>query len=433
MGIKTKKIHIQNKSEIDEILARSRSDFRNTFEVIKPILQAVEQRGDAAIREYTEKFDGLTLNDFRVEPMQEPPKIDASLQQALQKAYENIEAFHKMQLPQDKEIQIDGNRLGIKHTPVESVTIYAPGGKALYPSSILMGAIPARVAGVKKINLLTPPAKSGKLPDGLLYTAHLTGIDTIYTIGGAQGIAAVAYGSETIEKSEFVVGPGNHYVAAAKTYLAGLGIIGIESPAGPSEILILADDTANPEWIACDMLSQAEHGEDSPAILVTDSEQLARQVEEQLEKALQERPKRQKMKQQAIYEKGNILIFPDMDQGIEFANLYAAEHLEIMTAHYRQDFDKIQHAGSVFLGPYSPVAMGDYISGTNHILPTAGGSRIYSSLGVDTFLKRVTYQEISQQSLNKLYPHVKVLSEFEGLDEEHGTSVYLRTNYDANL
>ncbi|HMX33400.1 MAG TPA: histidinol dehydrogenase, partial [Leptospiraceae bacterium] len=226
---------------------------------------------------------------------------------------------------------------------------------------------------------------------------------------------------------EFIVGPGNRFVTAAKSYLAGIGQIGIESPAGPSEVLIIADDSANPSWVACDMLSQAEHGEDSVAILVTDSEKLSLEVSKELEKALSERPKRKEIKSKAIYDNSIILIFPTIEEGIEFSNLYAPEHLEIITRNHKKDFEKILHAGSVFLGPYSPVAMGDYISGTNHVLPTAGGSRIYSSLGVDTFLKRVTYQEIQKDSLKKLYPFVKTLSEIEGLDEEHGTSVYLRT------
>ncbi|MEM7179852.1 MAG: histidinol dehydrogenase [Spirochaetota bacterium] len=427
MGIKTKKISIKNKSEITELLGRAKADLQDAIETVKPILADVESLGDKAIRSYTEKFDGVTLANFTITPAKEKLTISEDLQAALLQAKQNIETFHRAQLRETLEIQVAGNRLGIKYTPIDSLTIYAPGGKALYPSSILMGAIPAKVAGVKKINLLTPPNSSGSLAPGLIYAAKLVGIDTIYTIGGAQGIGAVAYGTESVKSSEFIVGPGNRYVAAAKTYLAGLGRIGIESPAGPSEVLILADETANPEWVACDMLSQAEHGEDSPAILVTDSEKLAEQVAKELDRALQTRLKRREMKQKAIEEQGYILIFPSMEEGIAFSNLYAPEHLEIMTKNYNEHFQQILHAGSVFLGPYSPVAMGDYVSGTNHILPTAGACRIYSSLGVDTFLKRVTFQEINKESLQALYPHVKALSEFEGLDEEHGTSVYLRT------
>ncbi|MCX7999855.1 MAG: histidinol dehydrogenase, partial [Leptospiraceae bacterium] len=287
--------------------------------------------------------------------------------------------------------------------------------------------IPAKLAGVKNISLVTPPEKNGELNPILLYVAKISGVNNIITVGGAQGIAAVAFGTASIPKVDFVVGPGNRYVTAAKTYLASIGIIGIESPAGPSEVFIIADETANPMWLACDMLSQAEHGEDSIAILATNSLQLAQKVSEELEKALQERPKRYEMKSIAIYQNSAIFVFPDIEECIEFSNQFAPEHLEIQTQNYNQDFEKIRHAGSVFLGQYSPVAMGDYISGTNHILPTAGMSRVYSSLGVDTFLKRVTYQEIQKDSLAKLYPYVKVMSEIEGLDEEHGTSVKVRT------
>lgn len=427
MGIKIKKVKIQNKSDFSDVLSRAKSDLQEAINVVQPILRDVEKRGDSAILEYTQKFDKVTLKNFVIDPQKEVPVISDELKNAFQVAHSNIEQFHKAQLKEKLELKVFGNTLGVKYTPINSLAVYAPGGKALYPSSILMGAIPAKVAGVANISLFTPPNKDGGLNPALVYAAKLAGINRIYTIGGAQAIGAAAFGSETVLKSEFVVGPGNRYVTAAKVYLSGLGLIGIESPAGPSEVLIIADDTANPEWIACDMLSQAEHGEDSVAILVTDSESLAKKVFEEIEKALKNRPKRKEMKQKAIYDNSIIFIFPNIQECIEFSNMYAPEHLEIMTANYKKDFESILHAGSVFLGAYSPVAMGDYISGTNHILPTAGGSRIYSSLGVDTFLKRVTYQEINRDSLMQLYPHIKALSELEGLDEEHGTSVYLRT------
>ena len=427
MAIKIKKISIKNESDYLDILKRAKSDISEAFDVVIPILKDVEQNGDAAIRRYTEKFDKITLKNFKIETNKVEANIPEDWKKALEKAKSNIRQFHSAQLKTKTEINVSGNRLGIKYTPVESVAVYAPGGKALYPSSVLMGAIPAKIAGVKNVSLITPPSKEGGLNPVLLYAAQIAGVDTIYTVGGAQGIAGLAYGTETITRAEFIVGPGNRYVTAAKSYLAGVGQIGIESPAGPSEVLIIADKTANPQWVACDMLSQAEHGEDSVAILATDSEELANQVALELKKALPERPKRREMKEKSIDDNSYILIFPNIAEAIEFSNLYAPEHLEIITENYEKDFEGIIHAGSVFLGPYSPVAMGDYISGTNHVLPTAGGSRIYSSLGVDTFLKRVTYQEIRRDSLKELYPYVKTLSEIEGLDEEHGTSVYLRT------
>ncbi len=411
-------------------LKMAKADLSEATAKILPILAAVHLEGDTALRKFTNQFDGIALESITLDPQSIKTKIPKNVAEAFLVAKANIETFHKAQMRQDWSTKVDGNTLGIKYTPVPSLAVYAPGGTALYPSSVLMGTIPAIIAGVKDIQLVTPPQKEG-LPEILIWLAQILGIKRIVTVGGAQGIAAAAYGTESVPKSEFIVGPGNVYVAAAKSYLSGQGLIGIDSPAGPSEVCIIADETANPMWIACDMLSQAEHGEDSSAILLTISKKLAEEVSKELEIAFQIRPKRLAMKQKAIYENSGILVFSKMEECIAFSNLLAPEHLEIQTKDPYFEFASIEHAGSVFLGRYSPVAMGDYISGTNHILPTAGGSRIYSSLGVDTFLKRVTYQEVTKESLNKLYPYVKLMSELEGLDEEHGTSVKVR--YEENF
>ena len=427
MSIKIKTISIKKPEEFNYIFERAKDDLSTAIEIIKPIVKEVEENGDEALYKYTEKFDQVKLNQFKILTENLDIQIPAEWKEALEIAKKNIREFHRIQYKSKIETTVSGNRLGVKYTPIDSVAVYAPGGTALYPSSILMGAIPAKIAGVKKLSLITPPPKNGEFSPAILYAAQIAGVDTIYTLGGAQAVAAIAFGTETVEKAEFIVGPGNRYVTAAKTYLAGLGRIGIESPAGPSEVLIIADDSANPNWIACDLLSQAEHGEDSISILVTDSLNLAEKVRDEIDLAFQTRPKRLNMKKKAIEENSIILIVNDINEAFEFSNLYAPEHLEIITKNYNSDFEKITHAGSVFLGPYSPVAMGDYISGTNHILPTAGGSRIYSSLSVDTFLKRVTFQEINQNSLKELYPYVKILSDIEGLDEEHGNSVFVRT------
>ncbi|EMJ94938.1 histidinol dehydrogenase [Leptospira alstonii] len=426
MAIQILQVDLKSRSVLDPVLKRAREDLSATLALVKPILEDVKHRGDVALREYTRKFDGVVPDSFVVDLSQSNPKIDSSLEIALGKAAENIKTFHQIQIPEDKEILIHGNRLGIRHTPVESVSVYAPGGKALYPSTILMGVIPAKLAGVKNIQIVTPP-QQGVLPDGLVAAAKIAGADRIILAGGAQGIAAVSYGTESIPSSEFVIGPGNKFVTAAKVFLSGEGVIGIDSPAGPSEVLIIADDFANPIWVAADLLSQAEHGEDSVAILCTDSLSFAEKVRFEVEKALLERPKRAEIKRKSVEDHGRIFVFPNLEECFAFSDLFAPEHLEIQTKNYKEDLKRIKHAGSVFLGNYSPVAMGDYISGTNHILPTAGAARIYSSLGVATFLKRVTWQEVSKESLRDLYPHVKVLSEFEGLDEEHGTSVKIRT------
>ncbi|EMN10298.1 histidinol dehydrogenase [Leptospira interrogans] len=426
MAIQILKVGLKDRSVLDPVLKRAREDLSSTLALVKPIVEDVKNRGDSALREYTQKFDEvIPLKSFVLEISKLNPKIDPKLKTALVKAAKNIRNFHKIQIPENKEIIIHGNKLGIFHTPVESVSVYAPGGKALYPSTILMGVIPAKLAGVKNIQIVTPPRK-GTLPDGLIAAAKIAGADRIVMAGGAQGIAAVSYGTESIPSSEFVVGPGNKFVTAAKVYLSGQGVIGIDSPAGPSEVLIIADDSADPMWVAADLLSQAEHGEDSVAILCTNSLSLAQKVKEEVEKALIERPKRGEMKRKSIKDHGKIFVFSNLEECFVFSNLFAPEHLEIQTKNFKKDLKKVKHAGSVFLGNYSPVAMGDYISGTNHILPTAGAARIYSSLGVSTFLKRVTWQEVSKKSIQNLYPHVKVLSEFEGLDEEHGHSVRIR-------
>ncbi len=410
----------------DRFLLGAKEDLSSATEKILPILEAVRTRGDKALIEFTEKFDGIKLNSVTIDPHSIQTNIDPKIMEAFLRAKSNIESFHEAQKRETWSKTIDGNRLGVKYTAIPSLSVYAPGGKALYPSSVLMGVIPAKIAGVKNIQLITPPQKDG-LPEILIWLCQILGVNRIVTVGGAQGIAAAAYGTESIPKSEFIVGPGNAYVAAAKSYLAGSGLIGIDSPAGPSEVCIIADSSANPKWIACDMLSQAEHGEDSSAILLTTDESFGKRVSDELEKAFVLRPKRLEMKQNSIYKNSAILVFESLDDCIWFSNELAPEHLEIQTRENESVFSKIEHAGSVFIGPYSPVAMGDYISGTNHILPTARGSRIYSSLGVDTFLKRVTFQEITKESLENLYPFVQLMSELEGLDEEHGTSVKVRT------
>lgn len=427
MPIRIRTVDLQNKSTYMDIVSRAKEDLTATLEKVKPIIEEVRMNGDSALRNFTKKFDGLDLDRFVFDPKEvNTDSIPRELKIAFAKAKENIESFHKHQSQKSWEETISGNRLGIRFVPMNSVTVYAPGGKALYPSSILMGAIPAKIAGVPNIQLATPP-QIGGIPPILAYVAQLAGIDRIITLGGAQAIAACAFGTETISKSDFIVGPGNPYVAAAKTYLAGIGVIGIESPAGPSEVLVIADNSANPRWIACDLLSQAEHGEDSVAILATDSLDLINRVEKELDIALKERTKRKEVKLRAIEDNSFLLKFDSIQDCIKFSNLYAPEHLEIITNDPRKDFEFITTAGSVFLGAYSPVAMGDYISGTNHVLPTAGGAHLHSSLGVNHFYKRITYQEITKESLVDLYPHVKAMSESEGLDEEHGHSVYLRT------
>lgn len=331
MAIQIFKVGLKDHSVLDPVLKRAREDLSSTLALVKPIVEDVKNRGDSALREYTQKFDEvIPPKSFVLEISKLNPKIDPKLKTALVKAAKNIRNFHKIQIPENKEIIIHGNKLGILHTPIESVSVYAPGGKALYPSTILMGVIPAKLAGVKNIQIVTPPRK-GTLPDGLIAAAKIAGADRIVMAGGAQGIAAVSYGTESIPSSEFVVGPGNKFVTAAKVYLSGQGVIGIDSPAGPSEVLIIADDSADPMWVAADLLSQAEHGEDSVAILCTNSLSLAQKVKEEVEKALIERPKRGEMKRKSIKDHGKIFVFSNLEECFVFSNLFAPEHLEIQT------------------------------------------------------------------------------------------------------
>ncbi|HMZ60953.1 MAG TPA: histidinol dehydrogenase, partial [Leptospiraceae bacterium] len=312
------------------ILNRAKEDLSSARDAVWPILEDVRKNGDSAVRKYTEKFDGIVLSSFAVKPSEVKTEISSAEKKAFEKAKENIWNFHELQKPVNREKTVDGNRLGIRYTPIERLAVYAPGGTALYPSSVLMGVIPAKIAGVREVNLFTPPSKNGLHPS-LVFVAEMLGVDNIFTVGGAQAVAAAGYGTESIPKADFIVGPGNKYVAAAKGVLAGLGQIGIESIAGPSEVFIIADETANPEWIACDMLSQAEHGEDSVAVLATTSAELAERVKSELSRAAVQRPKRLEMKRKAIENNSHILIFPSMEQCIDFSNQYAPEHLEIQT------------------------------------------------------------------------------------------------------
>jgi len=409
----------------DPIFFRSKEELEKVETSVLEILQSVQEQGDEAILSLTKKFDGIELRELQIKPSHFSTDIDKATQDAFLVAKKNIEEFHKAQIRNDWEIEVSGNRLGVKYVPMDSVCVYAPGGTALYPSSILMGVIPAKIAGVKHIQICTPPQKEG-IPPILIWLAQVLEVDTLVTVGGAQGIAGVSYGTQTIRKSDFVVGPGNKYVASAKAILAGQGIIGIESPAGPSEVVVIADKSAKAKWIAADLLSQAEHGRDSRSILATDSSELIQEVQKEIQAALQLPGKRNEMKQFAIDNNSCLCLFQNLDEAIEFSNFLGPEHLEIQTEKPELLFDKISNAGSVFLGEFSPVAMGDYISGTNHVLPTSGYSRIYSGLGVDSFYRRITHQTITKESLSSYYPLVKKMAEIEGLDEEHARSIKVR-------
>jgi histidinol dehydrogenase len=405
-----------------KLLRRGRADLSKVEAKVAEILAEVRSRGDAALREFTRRFDGVEVEELKVseeEIEKARERVDRKLIEALELAKENIAEFHSRQLRNDWSYAKDGITLGQVFRAIESVGCYVPGGRASYPSTVLMCAIPAKVAGVSRVVVTTPPMKGGEVNPLTLAACSIAGVDEVYRVGGAQAIAALAYGTESIARVEKIVGPGNVYVTAAKRLVSSE--VAIDMPAGPSEVLIIADDSADAHFIALDMLAQAEHDPLATSVLVTTSLELAKQVREILEK---ETPARAEAKQ-AIEANGAILVASDIDQAIEFANMFAPEHLEIITRDDEAVLHKINSAGSVFLGSYSPVACGDYASGTNHVLPTAGYARAYSGLNVYDFLKVISFQKLSKEGLERLAKAIVPLAKAEGL-EMHAKSVEAR-------
>lgn len=419
-------------SERAALLLRASNEDRAAPEAVREIIDRIEREGADAVIDYTRKFDGVDLSARGLFAL--PAEFDAAerslpenLKAAFRAAHKNITAYHVLQRESlvDREAEIDGAQLGFRYTPVEGAGIYVPGGKASYPSSVLMGVIPAVIAGVEYTLLITPPDKDGSIDPAVLYCARLAGCERVLKAGGAQGVAAAAFGLGG-RRVQVIAGPGNRYVMAAKSILTARGLIRMDMPAGPSEVLVIADESANAEYVAADMLSQAEHGEDSPAVLLTPSYEFAQAVDRAIQKGIAARPERAEMKSTSIREHSFAVVYDDFEDAFAFANEYGAEHLEICTKDPRADFRKITSAGSVFLGHYAPVALGDYYSGTNHVLPTGGAARAYSGLGVEIFLKRITYQHPTRASLERALEPILLMSKQEGFDQEHGHSVAVR-------
>ena len=413
-----------------KLLQRESALDQSAFEIAAKIIEDVEKRREDAVLEYTEKFDGVRLKSLLAAPEEfaaGEKSLDEDLKGAFRQAAENIAEFHRIQKDslQDREITRRGTRLGIRYLPVDQAGVYVPGGKAAYPSSVLMGVIPARIAGIEEPLILTPPDKTGSVLPAVLFAASLAGTGRILKSGGAQGIAAAAFGLGG-KPAQVIVGPGNRFVTAAKSLLTSRGLIRMDMPAGPSEVLVIADDSANAVFVASDMLSQAEHGEDSPAILVTTSRKLAEAVDRELERGIAERPARAEMKRTSIEKESCAIVFDSLAECIDFSNEYGPEHLEICTSDPERDLAEITSAGSIFVGHYAPVALGDYYSGTNHVLPTGGSAGAYSGLGVDTFMKRLTWQYPTKESLGDAKEAILRMSISEGLDQEHGHSVAVR-------
>lgn len=412
--------------EIQALVERGGGELANVNDTVSSILTDVRSEGDAALRKYTQRFDGANIDAIEVskdEIEKAYKSIDEDLIKHLEIAASNIRKFHEAQMP-DKIwfMQLSpGIELGQKVTALASVGAYVPGGRASYPSTALMTIIPAKVAGVRKVVMCTPPGPDGRVNPLTLAAAKVAGADHVYRVGGVQAIAAMAYGTESVMKVDKIVGPGNVYVTAAKMQIRDMAEI--DFPAGPSEVLIIADDSAYPEMIASDMIAQAEHDPQAVSVLVTTSEKLAYKVKEEVLKQAQSTLRKEIVS--SSLKNAAILIADSIEQCVDLSNRFAPEHLEIMTENNNATLENIEHAGSIFVGNYAPVPVGDYASGTNHVLPTAGYARMYSGLNIMHFLKVSSIQRISKEGLATIGDTVISLAEKEGL-QAHADAVRIR-------
>lgn len=416
------------KNLLADLLKRSTNDYGNYEEIVAGIVADVVKNKEDALFAYTEKFDKCTITreTFRVteeEIKAAYDELEPEFVRVLKASAENIRVYHEKQLRNSWiDTKPDGTILGQKITPLEKVGVYVPGGKAAYPSTTLMNVVPAKVAGVDQIVMTTPAGKDGKVNPATLVAADIAGVDMIFKVGGAQAIAALAYGTEMIPKVDKIVGPGNIFVALAKK--AVYGHVSIDSIAGPSEILVLADETATPRYVAADLLSQAEHDEMASGILITTSRELAEKVSEEVDKFV-EVLSRKEIIQKSLDQYGYILLASDMDMAIDAANEIASEHLEILTKDPFQTMTKIRNAGAIFLGEYSSEPLGDYFAGPNHVLPTNGTARFFSPLGVDDYIKKSSIISYSRNALEKVHKDIEMFAEKEGLTA-HANSIRVR-------
>ena len=413
---------------LNDLLKRSPNNYGQYEEAVQEIIAKVRKEGDAAIFAYTAEFDKCELTADTIKVTEEEINealtlIDPKLYEVMEKAAANIRAYHEKQVRNSWfDAKPDGSILGQKITPIAKAGVYVPGGKAAYPSSVLMNVIPAKVAGVEKVVMTTPPGANGKVNPGTLAAAKVAGIDEIYKVGGAQAIAALAYGTESIPKVDKITGPGNIFVALAKKSV--YGYVSIDSIAGPSEILVLADATANPRFVAADLLSQAEHDELASAILITTSQTLAEKVSEEVDKFIEELPRTEIMRK-SIENYGYILVADTLDDAIDAANEIASEHLEILMENPFEIMTKIKNAGAIFIGEYSSEPLGDYFAGPNHILPTNGTAKFFSPLSVDDFIKKTSIISYSRNALEAVHEDIEFFANKEGLDA-HANSIKVR-------
>lgn len=415
-----------DRSQWEEILKRPVMNTENLFDTVRSIIERVQAEGDHAILEYEEKFDRVTLASLAVsdeELAEAEILVSEDLKAAIRLAKRNIEAFHVSQRFEGKKVETQsGIFCWQKAVAIEKVGLYIPGGTAPLFSTVLMLAVPAGIAGCREIVLCTPPGKDGKVHPAILFAAKVAGINHIVKAGGVQAIAAMAYGTESVPKVYKIFGPGNQYVMAAKQ-LVSLRDVAIDMPAGPSEVEVLADETANPVFVAADLLSQAEHGVDSQALLITTSARLRQMVKEEVERQLAVLPRKEIAEKSLAGSK--LIVVRDMAEAIELTNTYAPEHLIIETADYMSVAEKIVNAGSVFLGSLSPESAGDYASGTNHTLPTNGYAKAYSGVSLDSFVRKITFQEICPEGMRNIGPSIEVMAASEHLDA-HKNAVTVR-------
>ncbi len=426
--MRIKKLDQNTKQNVlDTLLKRSPNNYDAYENLVQEILDEIKIKGDKALFSYTKEFDKVDLSSDSI--MVSKEEIEAAYSEVsdefvsvIKKASENIKSYHSKQMQYSWfDAKPDGTMLGQKVTPLEKVGVYVPGGKAAYPSSVLMNVIPAKVAGVDEIIMVTP-APNGKVNPNTLVAANEVGVDIIYKIGGAQAIGALAYGTESVKKVDKIVGPGNIYVALAKK--AVYGHVSIDSVAGPSEILVIADETANPRYIAADLLSQAEHDELASSILITDSEELARAVDVEIEKMVEELSRTEIMRK-SLDNYGYLLVAESMEDVIDVANEIASEHLEIMTKDPYDVMMKIRNAGAIFIGEYSSEPLGDYFAGPNHVLPTNGTAKFFSPLSVDDYIKKSSIIAYSKDALSKIHKDIEFFAEQEQLTA-HANSIRVR-------
>ena len=413
-----------DKSQWAELLKRPVMNTENLFDTVRAIIDRVKTEGDRAVLEYEEKFDKVALTALAVtEAEQAEASVGEELKKAIRLAKRNIETFHAAQRFESKRVETQpGVTCWQKAVAIEKVGLYIPGGTAPLFSTVLMLAVPARIAGCKEIVLCTPPGKDGIVHPAVLFAAKVAGINRIFKAGGVQAIAAMAYGTESVPKVYKIFGPGNQYVTAAKQ-LVSLRDVAIDMPAGPSEVEVLADETANPSFVAADLLSQAEHGADSQAILVTTSPALQQAVKEEVERQLALLPRKEIAEKSLANSK--LIVVRNMDEAIELTNSYAPEHLIIETADYMSVAERVVNAGSVFLGSLTPESAGDYASGTNHTLPTNGYAKAYSGVSLDSFIRKITFQEIKPKGIRIIGPAIEEMAANEHLDA-HKNAVTVR-------